>query len=110
MKKLFKIGTMFLGFVKNLFKKQETITLEEALKSGQVLITARKKDGSIVERLATKKQETIKELRLEPKGVKETASNVITFVDLHSNSWKSFIKSNILSAKLLNNNNIIITH
>ena len=108
---LIKIGFQFLGFVKNLFKKQTNVlSLNEALKVGKVKIVARKKDGTITERIATKNESYLECFGLEPKGTKNSPSHLITFVDTAINEWRSFDKTNIQSVELVGNKNITITY
>lgn len=104
-----KVTTMVKNLIVNFFtKKTKVVTIDEALKLGNVKIVALKKDGSISEKTATKTKDVIDFFGIEPKGVKKENTNVITFVDLETGTWKSFIRKNLLECKFLGKEKITI--
>jgi hypothetical protein len=104
-----KVTKMIKNLIAKFFtKKAKVVTIDEALQLGNVKITAIKKDGTISEKIATKRKETMVWFGIEPKGVKKECLTTITFIDVEAGSWKSFVRKNILECEFLGNEKIII--
>lgn len=104
-----KVTTTVKNLIAKFFtKKAKVVTIDEALTLGYVKIVAIKKDGTISEKIAVKSKDVMVWFGIEPKGVRKECLNTITFIDIETGTWKSFIRKNIVNCEFLGTEKLII--